>query len=95
MKRNFKHFLNPEKKRLMKHVNELLETGYSEKVINIETMKPHYYSQRAWNAICHHWGTPVFQTRSEHGKNARKLVEFTPRTGAKPFDQRREVCSYV
>ncbi|KAK1367533.1 hypothetical protein POM88_033625 [Heracleum sosnowskyi] len=60
--------------------------------INIkEMLKPHYFSQRAWNSICDHWGTPEFNMKSEKGKKARMMVEFTPRTGAKPFDQRREV----
>lgn len=45
---------------------------------------------RTWNAICDYWGTPEFETRSKHGQTARKLVEFVPRTGAKPFEQRRE-----
>ncbi|KAK1359197.1 hypothetical protein POM88_043671 [Heracleum sosnowskyi] len=42
------------------------------------------------NAICDHWETPEFANKSEKGHNSRMKVEFTPRTGAKPFDQRRE-----
>ncbi|KAK1381298.1 hypothetical protein POM88_028042 [Heracleum sosnowskyi] len=87
--RNFKHFLNKEKSRLMKHMNKLLKSGYSKEQIDITTMKPYYFSQRAWNSICDHWGTPQFQTKSINGTKARELVEFTPRSGAKPFDQRR------
>ncbi|KAK1347760.1 hypothetical protein POM88_053942 [Heracleum sosnowskyi] len=87
--RNFKHFLNKEKSRLMKHVNKLLKSGYSKEQIDITTLKPYYFSQRAWNSICDHWGTPQFQTKSINGTKARELVEFTPRSGAKPFDHRR------
>ncbi|KAK1364160.1 hypothetical protein POM88_039721 [Heracleum sosnowskyi] len=80
-----------EKKRVTKHVNECLKCGYSPDAINIkEMLKPHYFSQRAWNSICDHWGTPEFNMKSEKGKKARMMVEFTPRTGAKPFDQRME-----
>lgn len=74
----------------MEDVNNILDCGYSHKDIDIKLMKPHYFSQRAWNAICDHWGTPKFVRRSEHGHDVRMMVEFTPRTGAKPFDQRRE-----
>ncbi|KAK1361943.1 hypothetical protein POM88_046417 [Heracleum sosnowskyi] len=87
--RNFKHFLNKEKSRMMKHVNKLLKSGYSKDQIDITTMKPYYFSQRAWNSICDHWGTSQFQKNSINGTKARELVEFTPRSGAKPFDQRR------
>ncbi|KAK1356675.1 hypothetical protein POM88_049931 [Heracleum sosnowskyi] len=87
--RNFKHFLNKEKSRLMKHVNKILKSGYSKENIDITTMKPYYFSQRAWNSICDHWGTPQFKTKSINGTRARELVEFTSRNDAKPFDQKR------
>ncbi|KAK1377386.1 hypothetical protein POM88_033579 [Heracleum sosnowskyi] len=90
LKRNFKSYLNVERGRLMHDVNEILKRGYPESVINIRLMRPYYFSQRAWNAICDHWETPEFANKSEKGHNSRMNVEFTPRTGAKPFDQRRE-----
>ncbi|XP_074322079.1 uncharacterized protein LOC141659202 [Apium graveolens] len=74
----------------MAHVNELLKSGYREEEIDIKELKPHYFSQRAWNSLCAYWGTPRFETRSKNGKRARKMVEFTSCTGAKSFDQRRE-----
>ncbi|KAK1375241.1 hypothetical protein POM88_031434 [Heracleum sosnowskyi] len=90
LKRYFKSYLNAERGRLMQDVNEILKRGYPESVINIRLMRPYYFSQRAWNAICDHWETPEFANKSEKGHNSRMKVEFTPRTGAKPFDQRRE-----
>ncbi|KAK1388313.1 hypothetical protein POM88_016491 [Heracleum sosnowskyi] len=44
----------------------------------------------AWNSICEYWGTPQFETLSINGQKARRMVEFTARSGAKPYDQRRE-----
>ncbi|KAK1381937.1 hypothetical protein POM88_019672 [Heracleum sosnowskyi] len=90
LKRNFKSYLNAERGRLMQDVNEILKRGYPESVINIRLMRHYYFSQRAWNAICDHRETPEFANKSEKGHNSRMKVEFTPRTGAKPFDQRRE-----
>ncbi|KAK1372821.1 hypothetical protein POM88_029014 [Heracleum sosnowskyi] len=55
LKRNFKSYLNAERGRLMQDVNEILKRGYPESVINIRLMRPYYFSQRAWNAICDHW----------------------------------------
>ncbi|KAK1380969.1 hypothetical protein POM88_027713 [Heracleum sosnowskyi] len=90
LKRNFKRYLNAGRGRLMQDVNEILKCGYPESVINIRLMRPYYFSQRVWNAICDHWETPEFANKSEKGHNCRMKVEFTPRTGAKTFDQRRE-----
>ncbi|KAK1401215.1 hypothetical protein POM88_000820 [Heracleum sosnowskyi] len=90
LKRNFRSYLNKEKERLENQVNNLLECGYGEEDIDIKLMNPHYFSQRTWNAICDHWGTPQFATRSENGQRARLMMEFTSRTGAIPYDQRRE-----
>ncbi|KAK1361069.1 hypothetical protein POM88_045543 [Heracleum sosnowskyi] len=96
LKRNFKSYLNAERGRLMEDVNKILKRGYPESVINIRLMRPYYFSQRAWNAICDHWETPEFANKSEKSHNSRMKVEFTPpppRTGAKPFDQRRETSN--
>lgn len=70
-------------------VNEYLKSGYRASDIDIKEMKPHYFSQRAWNSTCEHWGTPEFNMKSEKGKKAQMKVEFVPRNGAKPYDQRR------
>ncbi|KAL8156243.1 hypothetical protein AgCh_001370 [Apium graveolens] len=64
LKKNWKHIINPEKARLMAHVNELLESGHPEEDIDIREMKPHYFSQRAWNSLCAYWGIPQFITRA-------------------------------
>ncbi|KAK1359727.1 hypothetical protein POM88_044201 [Heracleum sosnowskyi] len=56
----------------------------------LQDLNPHYFSQRTWNSICDHWGTPQFAMRSELGQNARLKLEFTSRTGAIPYEQRRE-----
>ncbi|KAK1353668.1 hypothetical protein POM88_052033 [Heracleum sosnowskyi] len=53
-------------------------------------LNPHYFSQRTWNAICDHWGTPQFALRSKLGQKARLKLEFTSRTWAIPYEQRRE-----
>ncbi|KAK1387620.1 hypothetical protein POM88_015798 [Heracleum sosnowskyi] len=77
-----------EKERLENKVNNLLDCGYRD--IDIKLLNPHYFSQRTWNAICDHWGTPQFAMRSELGQKARLKLEFTSRTGAIPYEQRRE-----
>ncbi|KAK1352564.1 hypothetical protein POM88_053261 [Heracleum sosnowskyi] len=69
LKRNFRSYLNKEKERSESHVNNLLECGYGEEVIDIKLMNPHYFSQRTWNAICDHWGTPQFAKRSAKWPN--------------------------
>ncbi|KAK1375588.1 hypothetical protein POM88_031781 [Heracleum sosnowskyi] len=88
LKRNFRSYLNKEKERLEDKVNNLLDCGYRD--IDIKILNPHYFSQRTWNAICDHWGTPQFAMRSELGQKARLKLEFTSRTGAIPYEQRRE-----
>ncbi|KAK1381830.1 hypothetical protein POM88_019565 [Heracleum sosnowskyi] len=90
LKKNFKQYLAAEKSRLVKHLREIVKSGYTESEIDVELLKPHYYSQRAWNSICEYWGTIQFETRLVHGQKARKMVEFTPRTGAISYDKRRE-----
>ncbi|KAK1383026.1 hypothetical protein POM88_020761 [Heracleum sosnowskyi] len=91
LKRNFRSYLNKEKERLENKVNNLLDCGYRD--IDIKLLNRHYFSQRTWNAICDHWGTPQFALRSELGQKARLKLEFTSRTGAIPYEQRREVDS--
>ncbi|KAK1383013.1 hypothetical protein POM88_020748 [Heracleum sosnowskyi] len=91
LKRNFRSYLNKEKERLENKVNNLLDCGYRD--IDIKLLNRHYFSQRTWNAICDHWGTPQFVLRSELGQKARLKLEFTSRTGAIPYEQRREVDS--
>ncbi|KAK1402822.1 hypothetical protein POM88_002427 [Heracleum sosnowskyi] len=88
LKRNFRSYLNKEKERLETKVNNLLDCGYHD--IDIKLLNPHYFSQRIWNAICDHWGTPQFAMRSELGQKAQLKLEFTSRTGAIPYEQRRE-----
>ncbi|KAK1397846.1 hypothetical protein POM88_007709 [Heracleum sosnowskyi] len=88
LKRNFRSYLNKEKERLEDKVNNLLDCGYRD--IDIKILNPHYFSQRTWNAICDHWGTPQFAMRSELGQKARLKLEFTSHTGAIPYEQRRE-----
>ncbi|KAK1402941.1 hypothetical protein POM88_002546 [Heracleum sosnowskyi] len=88
LKRNFRSYLNKEKERLEDKVHNLLDCGYRD--IDIKLLNPHYFSQRTWNAICDHWGTPQFALRSELGQKARLKLEFTSRTGAIPYEQRRE-----
>ncbi|KAK1383016.1 hypothetical protein POM88_020751 [Heracleum sosnowskyi] len=88
LKRNFRSYLNKEKERLENKVNNLLDCGYRD--IDIKLLNRHYFSQRTWNAICDHWGTPQFALRSELGQKARLKLEFTSRTGAIPYEQRRE-----
>ncbi|KAK1385030.1 hypothetical protein POM88_022765 [Heracleum sosnowskyi] len=88
LKRNFRSYLNKEKERLEDKVNNLLDCGYRD--IDIKILNPHYFSQRTWNAIYDHWGTPQFAMRSELGQKARLKLEFTSRTGAIPYEQRRE-----
>ncbi|KAK1359715.1 hypothetical protein POM88_044189 [Heracleum sosnowskyi] len=90
-KRNFRSYLNKEKERLENKVNNLLDCGYRD--IDIKILNPHYFSQRTWNVICDHWGTPQFAMRSELGQKARLKLEFTSRTGAIPYEHRREVDS--
>ncbi|KAK1371028.1 hypothetical protein POM88_037120 [Heracleum sosnowskyi] len=90
LKKNFKQYLCAEKSRLIKQLRELMKIGYTDSEIDLELLKPHYYSQRAWNSILEYWGTIQFETRSIHGQKARKMVEFTPRTGAISYDKRRE-----
>ncbi|KAK1372816.1 hypothetical protein POM88_029009 [Heracleum sosnowskyi] len=90
LKKNFKQYLCAEKSRLIKQLRELMKIGYTDSEIDLELLKPHYYSQRAWNSILEYWGTIQFETRSVHGQKARKMVEFTPRTGAISYDKRRE-----
>ncbi|KAK1378726.1 hypothetical protein POM88_025470 [Heracleum sosnowskyi] len=84
LKRNFRSYLNKEKERLENKVNNLLDCGYRD--IDIKLLNPHYFSQRTWNAICDHWGTPQFAMRSELGEKARLKLEFTSRIKAIPYD---------
>lgn len=97
LNRNFKSYLGTERARLLKKLNVLFECGYTEEELDIkgEAFKPHYFSQRAWNSICAYWGTPEFKKLSDAGKNAREKMEFTSRTGAKPYEQRRQVLFYL
>ncbi|KAK1361235.1 hypothetical protein POM88_045709 [Heracleum sosnowskyi] len=88
LKRNFRSYLNKEKERLENKVNDLLDCGYRD--IDIKLLNPHYFSQRTWNAICDHWGTPQFAMRSELGQKSRLKLEFTSHIGAIPYEQRRE-----
>ncbi|KAK1388681.1 hypothetical protein POM88_016859 [Heracleum sosnowskyi] len=76
-------------KKNFKQLRELMKIGYTDSEIDLELLKPHYYSQRAWNSILEYWGTIQFETRPVHGQKARKMVEFTPRTGAISYNKRR------
>ncbi|KAK1365111.1 hypothetical protein POM88_040672 [Heracleum sosnowskyi] len=73
LKRNFRSYLNKEKERLEDKVNNLLDCGYRD--INIKLLNPHYFSQRTWNAICDHWGTPQFAMRAD--KEHREAFNFS------------------
>lgn len=78
-KRNWNHYLNMEKSRLMEDVNELLDSGYTiDQIKKIKVLKPYYYFQSAWNSLCEYWWTPKFKMRSELSKKAQMRVEFTP-----------------
>ena len=57
--------------------------------------KPHYFNQRTWDKLNNYWESEEFKIRSENGKEARKKVEHTHHTGAKSFDEIREVCSVI
>lgn len=60
LKKNFKQYLNAEKGRLVKQLRHLLESGYTNDELDLEVLKPYYYSQRAWNSIYEYWGTLEF-----------------------------------
>ncbi|KAK1395920.1 hypothetical protein POM88_005783 [Heracleum sosnowskyi] len=65
LKKNFKQYLCAEKSRLIKQLRELMKIGYTDSEIDLELLKPHYYSQRAWNSILEYWGIIQFETRSD------------------------------
>ncbi|KAK1382807.1 hypothetical protein POM88_020542 [Heracleum sosnowskyi] len=62
LKKYFKQYLGAEKRRLIKHPRELMKSGCTEYEIDVEVLKPHYFSQRAWNSICEYWGIIQFET---------------------------------
>ncbi|KAK1394989.1 hypothetical protein POM88_014045 [Heracleum sosnowskyi] len=51
LKKIFRQYLCAEKSRLIKQLRELMKIGYTDSEIDLELLKPHYYSQRAWNSI--------------------------------------------
>ncbi|XP_074324222.1 uncharacterized protein LOC141661134 isoform X1 [Apium graveolens] len=94
--RNWKSYLSAERGQLVEKVKHLLEAGYTEKDFNIrdEGLKPYSYSQRTWNSMCDYWEAEKFKKLSTNGQNARSKVEFVSRSGAKPFEQRRQVAFF-
>lgn len=54
--------------------------------------KPHYFNKRTWDKLNKYWESEEFQIKSKNAKEARKKVEHVHHSGAKSFDERREVC---
>ncbi|KAK1387271.1 hypothetical protein POM88_015449 [Heracleum sosnowskyi] len=88
LRRNFKHLLNPERKRADAQVKLAKEKGRT-KVTGLN-FKPHYFSIHVWESLNKYWTSDVFEKRSDIGKKARENVEVTTRTGAKPYSQKWE-----
>ncbi|KAK1378420.1 hypothetical protein POM88_025164 [Heracleum sosnowskyi] len=88
LRRNFKHLLNPERKRADAQVKLAKEKGRT-KVTRLN-FKPHYFSIRVWESLNKYWTSDVFEKRSDIGKKVRENVEVTTRTGAKPYSQKWE-----
>ena len=53
--------------------------------------KPHYFNKRTWDKLCNYWESEEFLIKSKNGKEARKKVEHIHHSGAKSFDERRQV----
>ena len=97
LSRNFKSYLGTERSRFVKKLKDLSDCGYNVEELEWkgEIFKPHYFSQRAWNSIIDYWRTPEFKKLSDAGKKAREKMEFTSRSGAKPYELRRHVSLYL
>ncbi|KAK1383132.1 hypothetical protein POM88_020867 [Heracleum sosnowskyi] len=88
LRRNFKHLLNPERKRADAQVKLAKEKGRT-KVTRLN-FKPRYFSICVWESLNKYWNSDVFEKRSDIGKKTRENVEVTTRTSAKPYSQKCE-----
>ena len=85
---NWKQLLSKEKTRADEKVQRAKQLGYYRTRYMV---RPHYFTEEAWESICKHWETDKFQKASEVGKQNRAKLDFGHKSRAIPFSVRRWV----